>query len=277
MLLSRQRCDRAGLRQLRTDRFSGLIPDVRVVLAPSAPAWSPPWPTRILIACVLFVLAVLPASAAAPWLDDAAIANWNAAGAVIPRATTPDVPFQEICLRRERPATGSDEERSLAAAGWRLTEYWPSRRQGAVAVILATSMYDGMCRPYDYNGFVFLDGRYVGRLAPTHLVSRTDGAIDPGGATIASDGSIEARFIRYADRDPLCCPSRGHTRVTYRVVNGVLGVATRQSEGASPPATALPRTGGLTVPIGVGLAASLCAICGGALVRCRRRDQTRFS
>jgi hypothetical protein len=197
----------------------------------------------------------------ASWLDGPP-SGWNRPGAALPNAPQTFGSNVPRCGAQERAAAGADEV-AVAAAGWRLTAYWPSVRSGDLAVVLATAGYDGMCRPAGYQGFVFVGGRYAGTLAPEPMVSRTDGALvgTPGGALVrAAEGRIEARFIRYAPTDPLCCPSRGHTRVSYRIDRPPAGpvvvpealvpepaapTATPAPVSPPPAPTQLPRTGGL--------------------------------
>jgi hypothetical protein len=71
-----------------------------------------------------------------------------------------------------------------------------------------------MCRPWDYQAFVFDKGAFAGTLSPVLMDSRTDGALSD--VRLLSPTSIEATFLRYVDADPLCCPSRVST-VRYRV------------------------------------------------------------
>lgn len=70
---------------------------------------------------------------------------------------------------------------------------------------------DGMCRPANFNLFVFVGGRFAGTLSPVPMVSRIDGSA--GAVRIVSPDTITAEFARYRDEDPLCCPS---SRVTVR-------------------------------------------------------------
>ena len=72
-----------------------------------------------------------------------------------------------------------------------------------------------MCRPADFNVFVFVNGRLAGTLSPDAMVSRTDGSIG-GGVRLGPDDTIVADFSRFAREDPLCCPSRRVT-VAYRI------------------------------------------------------------
>ncbi len=179
----------------------------------------------------------------AAWLDT--LSQWNVAGAPVPTAPPtplPGSPITERCTARER-APQSAEEARVAAAGWRLEDYWPAQREGAIVVILATASYDGMCRPWDFNGFVFAGGRFAGTLAPAPMRSRFDGqlALTP---TLITGGQIVARFLRYAPADAFCCPTLPASVVTYRVdqAGGApLLIALRVAPEA--PATQLPRTG----------------------------------
>jgi hypothetical protein len=193
-----------------------------------------------------------PASAqTAAWLD-APPRTWNQAAAPLPPAPQASAANTDRCTSQERAPVGA-EESALAAAGWRLTTYWPAVRSGDVAVVAATAGYDGMCRPIGYQALVFAGGRYAGTLSPEPMASRTDGALtsapDGPAVTVAGD-RIEARFVRYRPSDPLCCPTGGHARVSYALQRGAAGpvvAATAiQAEPAAAPAapSQLPRTGG---------------------------------
>jgi hypothetical protein len=179
----------------------------------------------------------------ATWLD--ALWPWNAAGAAVPAAPPtplPGPPITERCVANER-APESPEEVQVAAAGWRLEGYWPAQRAGTIAVILATASYDGMCRPWDFNGFVFDGGRFAGTLAPAPMRSRFDGqlSLEP---TLTADGQITARFLRYAPTDAFCCPTLPASIVTYRIDRvGGTPVLTALRVMAQAPAPQLPRTG----------------------------------
>ena len=69
---------------------------------------------------------------------------------------------------------------------------------------------DGMCRPTQYNVFVFVDGRFAGTLSPVLMDSRFDGS---SGAVRLPLPNVTAEFARYTPNDPMCCPS---SRVTVR-------------------------------------------------------------
>jgi LppP/LprE lipoprotein len=175
--------------------------------------------TAILVALLLataLALGTAPGAAAqtVSWLDSPPRA-FNTPGAAVPAAPPSATPAGDRCRARERPAAGPEETR-VAAAGWRLEEYWPTRRAGDLTLVMGNAEYDGMCRDASFNGFVFVGGRFAGTIAPAPMSARTDGVLSDL-PTISSDRRVVASFIRYAPSDPLCCPSRGQTRVTYRV------------------------------------------------------------
>jgi len=228
------------------------------------------------VACgVLLALGAAGAGAASDpgaWLD-AAPAGWNAAGAALPTAPPAPSIGPLPCARDERAAAGP-EEAQLAAAGWKLESYWPTQRAGDAALVTALAGYDGMCRPWQFDGFVFVGDRFVGTLAPAPMSSREDGVL-VGTPRLSADGAVEAEFTRYAPTDPLCCPSRGRTRVDYAVANGALApvrftpVPPAAIGGRPAPApTQLPRTGG-PAPV-VALAAGALMVAAGRLVRSGR-------
>jgi hypothetical protein len=184
------------------------------------------------------------ASAAASWLDSLPAA-WNHAGAAVPAAPPLEPAVQARCRAQERAASGS-EESQVAAAGWRLESFWPTKRLGDVAVVLADVNYDGMCRPFDFNVFVFAGGKFAGTLSPVNMISRTDGVLREA-PSFLPDGRVVATFLRYTPRDPLCCPSRPPTVVTYRVdqtsAGPLVGVV---AIGQVPTGGRLPASGGPT-------------------------------
>jgi hypothetical protein len=76
-------------------------------------------------------------------------------------------------------------------------------------VVRGAAGYDGMCRPRQYQDFVFVRGAFAGTLSPQPMDSRTDGAI--GRVFLQSDRRVTAEFARYTAKDPLCCPSSSTT------------------------------------------------------------------
>lgn len=197
---------------------------------------------------------VQAAPAAAPsgsWLDKAT-PNWNQPGATLPRSPAPTSPsaqsvynwwtgadssdgpsilssspedkqYFERCQSLLRPAT-LPEDKLLEEAGWVL--FGQAHVFGKITVVMAMAAVDGMCRPNQYQAFVFSDGRFAGSLSPVLMDSRTDGAIDTirfiQDSTTAKDASKEtkmapyASFKRYQTSDPLCCPS-ATSEVMYRL------------------------------------------------------------
>ncbi len=221
------------------------------------------------LSIVLAVAAPEIASAQTIWLD-APLQQWNAAGASVPPAPPADAAVQARCRAQERPASNAAEQQ-LAAAGWHLTSATPTVTQGNAAIIYALVNYDGMCRPRDFNYFVFANGQFAGTLSPVNLESREDG-VSAGPPSFLPDGRISATFLRYKPTDPLCCPSSPSDRVLYAISSTSAGpVVAAQSitpltltptptpyvpTRASPTPSAvagLPQTGepGLTLPIGI--------------------------
>ena len=185
-----------------------------------------------------------PASALAQaggplWLD-APLRQWNAAGGTVPTAPRRIEPFEGRCTGAERPPAGP-EESALAAAGWRMTDFWPSQRGGALVLVTAAAGYDGMCRPAWFNAFAFGGGRYAGTAAPQPMYPREDGTLYDRPAILAG-GLVEATYLRYAATDPLCCPSLPATAVTYRLQSDAAGPVLLASRVAV--ALRLPATGG---------------------------------
>ena len=149
--------------------------------------------------------------AAASWLDEPAIASWNQAGQAIPAAPQAKDPVNPRCRELARPPQ-SDEDRQVRDRGWDLVGAF----QGGWQVILVrgTASYDGMCRPMQYQDFVFVRGGFAGTLAPKPMDSRTDGAL--GRVSLQSPRQLIAEYLRYEKSDALCCPSR-ISRVTFEV------------------------------------------------------------
>lgn len=78
-----------------------------------------------------------------------------------------------------------------------------------------------MCRPWDYQVFVFKDGEFAGTLSPTPMDSRRDGSVhlnfySEDHMRIDREGNIRATFSRYTPEDPYCCASE-ISRLYYEV------------------------------------------------------------
>jgi heat shock protein HslJ len=149
----------------------------------------------------------------ASWLDQPKPASWNTPGAFIPPAPKTQGPIDARCRSQARPAE-LEEDTRLRDQGWDLVGAYQGGWQ--MLVILATASYDGMCRPRQYQYFVFVRGIFAGTLSPQPMDSRTDGAA--GRVSLRNDGRLTAVYQRYAASDPLCCPSRA-TSVVFDVAN----------------------------------------------------------
>ena len=156
--------------------------------------------------------------AGAGWLD-LPLTNWNQPGGQVPRAPVAQEPQHETraeLIRRCRltPPRSTAAERAIDAAGWIPFRNFNRQlvRRG-VEIIDGMTEADGMCRPAEYNLFVFVDGRFAGTLSPTLMTSRDDGA---SGEARFESRAIVAEFYRYTADDPLCCPS-SRVAVRYRI------------------------------------------------------------
>lgn len=228
----------------------------------------------VVVAAVLMMLTTGTLHADGKWLD-IPTPQWNNPGGW-PTAAPPGANLDRCGQQERQPAF--DEESQVAAANWRLATYWPMQTNGKVSVVMATASYDGMCRPWLFNAFVFYDHRYAGTLSPMPMNSREDGVLNTA-PVVLPDGRITAQFTRYAATDPLCCPSRGASAVTYRI-SGDPALPFVVVEGVAPPATPstptqLPSTGDQDAPAvaGWGVLAGIAVLAAAGALRSRLRRQ----
>ena len=160
------------------------------------------------------LIATATAFAQTSWLDRPLNNNWNNGNSVVPQAPRTLAPIDGRCRDQIRnPESLSD--RAVTRAGWSL--FGASQTYGAVTVVNAMASVDGMCRPTQYNTFVFVNNQFAGTLSPTPMDSRTDGSLRE--ANLNSPTSITAEFNRYTSNDALCCPSQT-SAVSYIVPTG---------------------------------------------------------
>lgn len=162
------------------------------------------------------------------WLDEPKIASWNAAAQPIPAAPKLQEPGNPKCREQARQPQG-DDEKQVRARGWDLV----GGPQGSndTRVVRGTASYDGMCRPMQYQDFVFVRGAFARTLAPKPMDSRTDGALSR--VSLQSPTQLTGEYARYEKSDALCCPSRT-TRVTFDIAGDPPIVRARP--GATQPA-----------------------------------------
>lgn len=141
------------------------------------------------------------------WLDGP-ITNWNSPGMAIPTAPAPefDGPPGLCAAEAQGPASPTAEERALDAAGWKRVKteahWW------GVTLLSAQQSVDGMCRPMQFQWFVFVDGTLAGTVSPEPMSARTDGV---GYVEALRREGLDMHYSRYAETDPLCCPSSAAT------------------------------------------------------------------
>lgn len=146
------------------------------------------------------------------WLDRPLV-SWNRPGVALPKAPAGERSREALSKECDRPLLrGTAAERSVTDAGWVSFHHFDRQllRDG-VEILDGMASADGMCRPWKYNVFVFVDGRFAGTLAPELMNSREDGSV--GAIRILDRDTISAEFERYTQKDALCCPS---SRVTVR-------------------------------------------------------------
>jgi heat shock protein HslJ len=146
-------------------------------------------------------------------LDNPKSALWNTPGQPIPSAPKSQGTADARCRDASRPAQ-LPEDRQVRDRGWDLVGAYQGGWQ--IVVIGGGAGYDGMCRPRQYQEFVFVRGAFAGTLSPRPMESRTDGALSR--VSLQSATRLTAEYARYAESDALCCPSRT-TRVTFDVAS----------------------------------------------------------
>jgi hypothetical protein len=148
----------------------------------------------------------------ASWLNSPAFESWNTPAMSIPTAPQGQKNPDPRCRELTR-SPSSDADSQLLAHGWDLVG--PPSEAGQIRAMAGAADYDGMCRPRQYQYFVFARSIFAGTLSPHLMDSRTDGALVR--VTIESDRKLQAEFVRYkAAADPLCCPS-GRTTVVFGI------------------------------------------------------------
>jgi hypothetical protein len=136
------------------------------------------------------------------WLDEPKPVSWNAPGLAIPAAPRVQAPIDTRCRELARPPQVNEDTR-VRDQGWDLVG--PFQGGWRTVIIRGTASYDGMCRPLQYQGFVFVRGVFAGTLSPQPMDSRTDGAL--GMVSLQSETQLTAEYPRYKKSDALCCPS----------------------------------------------------------------------
>lgn len=146
------------------------------------------------------------------WLDESKPTSWNTSGAPIPAAPK-QAAVDPRCRDAARPAQ-LDEDKRIRDLGWNLVGAYQGGWQ--TLVIRGTVGYDGMCRPRQFQDFVFVRGLFAGTLSPQLMDNRTDGTLIR--VSLRSSSELIAEYARYAAADPLCCPSRT-TSVVFEIAS----------------------------------------------------------
>ena len=149
-------------------------------------------------------------------------------GLPIPTAPQIQGAVDPRCRTTARPAELDDDKR-IRDKRWDLVDAYQGGWQ--IVVIRGTASYDGMCRPRQYQGFVFVSGVFAGTLSPQAMDSRSDGALSR--VTLQNNNRLTAEYLRYAATDALCCPSKT-TRVEFEIATGGVPLLRPVSAFTSP-------------------------------------------
>jgi heat shock protein HslJ len=193
--------------------------------------------TRARVTALLVAMSCLPAigrsqGRAAGWLDNPRPTAWNTPAQTIPPAPKIQGAVDARCRDAARPPQ-LVEDKQVRERGWDLVGAFHGGWQ--IVVIRATAGYDGMCRPRQYQNFVFVRGVFAGTLSPQPMDGRTDGALTR--VSLESGTRLTAEYARYATSDALCCPSRT-TNVIFEVTGVDRPIVRPVSTSTSNTATA---------------------------------------
>ncbi len=204
---------------------------------PSRKIPSPGGPLVLLVAAVAFL--ALPMTArqtddAKGWLDRP-LTNWNSPGAELPKAPAAAGSRDDLLKRCGlMPKRSTAAERALADARWiPFLLFDRELIQDDIEILGGMTGADGMCRPAQYNAFVFVGGRFAGTLSPQLMTSQRDGSAVA--IRIVPTETITVDFARYRVEDPACCPS-SHLIVRFRIdrtgsASSVVPVNVRRTRG----------------------------------------------
>jgi len=166
------------------------------------------------LAPITFTTAVLSQPSSSLWLERKPLTNWNRPTASIPQAPNRNFPNTDQCKHQIRNPSTS-EERAVNTAGWIITKVrGETQSSGGLVLVKGQADFDGMCRPIQYQQFVFVNGVFAGTISPNLMNSRSDGNLIQ--TSIQTPFRLRAEFSRYTAKDPLCCASKT-SEVIYRI------------------------------------------------------------
>src|SRR5262245_3054179 len=123
-------------------------------------------PACVTLFSLLLVVLSSPGDAQNPpgsWLDSG-LKPWNKPGMELPRAPNSNRSNIPPICKPLPHRTETSELRAVTEAGWLV---FTSMTDGhGITVVGASGNLDGMCRPTEYQDFVFLNGEYAGTLSP---------------------------------------------------------------------------------------------------------------
>ncbi len=135
------------------------------------------------------------------WLDRNPVQNWNKkTSAILPNKKISKNELKRCAAVVRQPTLPVDT--LLADMSWTLIG--AAQVYGKTTVVLAAGALDGMCRPLNFQAFVFVGNSVVGMLSPSPMNSRSDGSLV--NVELENETKLTAEYARYRQSDPLCCP-----------------------------------------------------------------------
>ena len=171
---------------------------------------------KIITLSFVILMSAIAISAQGTWLDAKTVKNWNKAAQTVPSAPKAENGMQAQCNKSDRPATLA-VDKLMTAKGWHLIG--SAQVFGKYTIVEAAAGFDGMCRPEEFNAYVFSGTTLIGTLAPKSMGARSDGSLST--YMLNSDGYIYAEYVRYTDSDALCCPSRT-TNLSFTIAGNMM-------------------------------------------------------
>jgi hypothetical protein len=197
------------------------------------------WIASLVASAALVTMFLVPTTATADgaWLDGP-VTNWNTPGMAIPQAPPRDPSLNPRCFEVTILPV-APQEQVVADAGWML--YGPAYAGLPIEFVHAMAGFDGMCRPLQFQVFLFVDGELAGTFSPVLMDSRTDGALIQ--ALAYPDDLMQTGYARYTPQDPLCCPS-GRSTARWKIDRSsgspVVLLQSVKTEPTSAPPTPAP-------------------------------------
>lgn len=172
------------------------------------------YPIKILFAVFGVILSFnlnAAAQTAYNWLEAKPLPSWSERSRAILQTKKISPAELKRCSVVVRPPTLA-ADRMATKMGWTLVG--DAQVFGRTTAITVAESFDGMCRPLGFQTLVFVGNRVAGTMSPGPMNSRTDGALT--NVKIVNETTIVGDYVRYAEKDALCCPSKMN-KVSFKI------------------------------------------------------------